>query len=171
MSEKKGNYGFLAILALLFIAARKKGIGTTLFGVGTQLDLTKPIEDVNAFIKASQEETARGFTGSIKPKGIYYQIKAGDQLARKLDIDKKNSTCSPAEIAAAQQIEFYTAPYDLKIYNPQLQYVEDQSQVLPPFVTWPGAEELIIKQNCSILGKAINITNGRADYSRFQKTV
>lgn len=171
MSEKKGNYGFLAILALLFIAARKKGIGTTLFGVGTQLDLTKPIEDVDAFIKASQEETERGFTGSIKPKGIYYQIKAGDQLARKLDIDRKNSTCGPAEIAAAEQIEYFTAGQDFKIYNPQLQYIEDAVQVLPPFVTWPGPEEIIVRQNCGILGKSINSTTSRADYSRFQKTV
>ncbi len=176
MSEKKSSYGFLIFLALLFLGIRKKGIGTTLFGVGTQLDLSKPIEDLDAFIKASEEETRRGFSGSIKPKGIYYQIKAGDLLARKLIVNSKESTCSPSEIQEASKTKFFEAPEDFKVYNPCLEYINQSgpefllSSLMPPFVTWPGPEEVIVRPDCAIFGKYIIITESPGNYSRFGKS-
>ena len=162
----------LLLLALFFFVRKKKGFGTTLFGVGTKLDLKKPIEDVEDFIKASKEENQRGFTGSIKPKGIYYQLKAGDivySLSKVTD-----STCSDAQNAAAEKMMSMTLTEDVKIYNPTLEYIDEgnNSKFLPPYIFYkaPSAFEQVIFEDCSYTISTQYTTASRADYSRFGKT-
>ena len=107
MAEKRDNTALYLILIFLFLrvySKSKKGIGTTLFGVGTVLDLSKPIEDIDAFIKASKEENERGFTGSIKPKGIYYLLPAGSKVYQK---SKVESTTCPADVIAEKEKIIY----------------------------------------------------------------
>lgn len=172
--SKNQNKGFntaLALVALFFFLKLKKGFGTTLFGVGTQLDLTKPIEDVQAFIEASKQENERGFTGSIQPKGIYYQMNAGDQIWRAPQI-LKNNGCDTMTIEDAKKIELITLSTDQKIYNPTLAYLDEggESKFLPPYVMWAGPDVMYIKPTCSIEAYDNYSTSDRADYSKFGKT-
>lgn len=83
MSKKNRNTIIAAIAAILIF--RRLGsftIGTTLFGQGTKIDLSKPVESLANLIKAIEEEKNAGFKGSIKPKGLIYTIATGDQYTK-----------------------------------------------------------------------------------------
>jgi len=83
MSKRNRNTIIAAIAAILIF--RRLGsftIGTTLFGQGTKINLSKPIESLANFIRAVEEEQSAGFKGSIKPKGLIYRISPGDQYRK-----------------------------------------------------------------------------------------
>lgn len=175
MSQTKSKSDLWIALALILLMLRlysksKKGIGTTLFGVGTQLDLSKPIEDIDAFIQASKEETERGFTGSIKPKGIYYLLPGGSQVFQKSTVD--SSDCPPDVIKEQEAtiLKEYSSE-DRKIYNPILTYLDEgaDSKFLPPYVMWyaPGLTYFVLPDCGGSLGNTIYTTAERADYGNF----
>jgi hypothetical protein len=123
-SDNSKALGLGLLLVLLFLRI-KKGIGTTLFGIGTQIDLNKPIENLEDFRNASDEMQSAGWQGTIKPKGIYYQLNDGEtiRIARNIIYDDGTKTDSTFETVS------YPAR---KIFGFQMQY----EGALPPLLYW-----------------------------------
>lgn len=71
----------IGLLLIFFWLRIKKGVGTTLFGIGTKIDLSKPVENLDQFIEAAQQMQAAGAVGTYKIKGLYYQVDAGTTAA------------------------------------------------------------------------------------------
>jgi hypothetical protein len=178
MAAKQDRTGLYLLILIFFLLrlykGKKKGIGTTLFGVGTVLDLSKPIEDISDFIKAVKEEEQRGYTGYIKPKGIYYQLKAGDQIATARHL---LSTDCPQRIKDQfpEVVDQYSATQDLKLSNPKMIFT---GSIFPPILEWtiPGAaaemEVVQLQQEggqCTVEYITKFHTTQPLDYSRFKK--
>jgi hypothetical protein len=177
VAAKRDNTGLYLLILLFFFlrlyGGKKKGIGTTLFGVGTVLDLSKPIEDIDAFIKASKEENERGFTGSIKPKGIYYLLPAGSKVYEKNKVDR-DTNCPADVIAQKEKIIYRTySSEDRKIYNPILTYLDEgeNSKFLPPYVMWnsPGLTFFVLPDCGGSIIDTAYTTAERADYGNFYR--
>lgn len=163
----------LGLIALLLYLNKRKGFGTTLFGVGTKLDLSKPIEDIDAFIKAAEEEQGKGHTSKLfYPKGIYYNLKAGDKIWVKPKVTD-NFGCSKETIDKAEEWSSYIVQSDQQIYQPTLIYLEEDGQkFLPPYITFNAPGSTVVRvdgEDCGYWMEEQRVTADRADYSRFEK--
>jgi len=103
-----------------------KKIGPTLFGRGMGFDIDKPVESLENFFKVSKEESAGGFKGSIKPKGIHYIIQDGTEYnvvtEKKLEgvLESRTDENFIAERAVTIYEGNYTLVYNGSIYPPSL---------------------------------------------------
>ena len=163
MNNKKNNKGlFIGLLLALLFLRSKKGAGTTLFGIGTQIDLSKPIEDLQSFQEASREMQQAGYEGTINPKGLYYQIDEGEAIR----IASKIVYSDGSESETTFESIFSPAR---RIYNFQMQY----AGALPPLLFWqtrtPFAE--VLSNGQSRTGAMISLLtplNGLT-WSKFKK--
>lgn len=160
--NEKNTAAAIGIGLLLFFISKRKGTGSTLFGIGTQIDLNKPIENLENFQRASAEMQSAGWQGTIKPKGIYYQLDDGEpiRIARNIIYDDGTKTDSTFETVS------YPAR---KIFGFQMQY----EGALPPLLYWEERIPLVeVRPNGqSKSGTQISIAtpiNG-LNWSKFKK--
>jgi len=143
-----------------------KELGPTLFGRGMGFDINKPVESLENFFKVSKEETAGGFKGSIKPKGIHYTIQAGTEFnvvtEKKLEGVLESRTSE--DLISNQTVTIYEGNYTL-VYN---------GSIYPPSLVWLwGYDEWEVYSDGSPMKvrtireiKTIQMIN----YSNFRKT-